>query len=143
MTALPMPPRKVTELVPLPEHPAQVKVPEVENVTGSALASAIPSDTTTRSNALMMVALKTPVMFVLPTVSPRRTSAPTLREGTLIGRHDTRLRADVSHSRGATATAPTCLEHLRYFFAKRRRKPAAAPMRPVPNRTMLAGSGTV
>ena len=66
MTALPIPPRKVTELVPLPEHPAQVKVPEVENVTGSALASAIPSDTTTRSNALMMVALKTPVMFVPP-----------------------------------------------------------------------------
>src|SRR6185503_6164653 len=62
MRALPMPPRKVTELVPLPAHPAQVKVPEVENVTGSAFASAIPSDTIARSNALMMDALKTPFM---------------------------------------------------------------------------------
>jgi hypothetical protein len=57
-----MPPKNVTELVPLPAHPAQVKVPEVENVTGSAFASAIPSDTIARSNALMMDALKTPFM---------------------------------------------------------------------------------
>ena len=62
MRALPMPPRKVTELVPLPLHPAQVKVPEVENVTGSALASDIPSDTIARSNALMRDVLKTPFM---------------------------------------------------------------------------------
>src|SRR5678816_1892130 len=66
MTALPMPPRNVTELVPLPLHPPQVKVPEVENVTGSALASVIPRDTIPRSNALMMVALKTPVMVCAP-----------------------------------------------------------------------------
>jgi len=39
ITALPIPPRKVTALVPLPEHPAQVNVPDVENVTGSALAA--------------------------------------------------------------------------------------------------------
>jgi len=62
MRALPMPPRNVTELLPLPAHPAQVKVPEVENVTGSALASDIPSDAIARSNALMMDALKTPFM---------------------------------------------------------------------------------
>ena len=37
--ALPLPPRKVTELVPLPAHPPQVNVPEVEKVTGSALAA--------------------------------------------------------------------------------------------------------
>ena len=66
MRALPMPPRKVTEFVPLPLHPPQVKVPEVENVTGSALASAIPSDTIARSNALMRDALKTPFMVLLP-----------------------------------------------------------------------------
>jgi len=29
MNALPMPPRNVTEFVPLPEQPAQVKMPEV------------------------------------------------------------------------------------------------------------------
>jgi hypothetical protein len=63
MRALPMPPRKVTELVPLPLHPAQVKVPDVENVTGSALASDIPSDTIARSNALMRDVLKTPFMI--------------------------------------------------------------------------------
>jgi hypothetical protein len=62
MRALPMPPRKVTELVPLPAHPAQVKTPDVENVTGSAFASAIPSDTIARSNALMSDVLKTPFM---------------------------------------------------------------------------------
>src|SRR5262245_27166043 len=68
MNALPMPPRKVTELEPLPEHPPQVNVPKVLNVTGSALASDIPSDETTRSNALMKVALKRPFM-VLPSVT--------------------------------------------------------------------------
>ena len=36
ISAFPMPPRKVTELVPLPEQPAHVKVPEVLKVTGSA-----------------------------------------------------------------------------------------------------------
>ena len=39
MTAFPIPPRNVTELVPLPAQPAHVNVPEVENVTGSALAT--------------------------------------------------------------------------------------------------------
>lgn len=36
--ALPIPPGKVTELVPLPAQPTHVKVPAVLNVTGSALA---------------------------------------------------------------------------------------------------------
>ena len=39
ITALPIPPRKVTALVPLPEHPAHVNTPDVEKVTGSALAA--------------------------------------------------------------------------------------------------------
>jgi hypothetical protein len=63
MTALPMPPRNVTELVPLPEHPAQVKVPEVEKVTGSALAADTPSDAIKRSGAHLRMIARTPVML--------------------------------------------------------------------------------
>ena len=66
MRALPMPPKKVTELLPLPAHPPHVKVPEVENVTGSALASELASVTIASSNALISVALKTPAMSVAP-----------------------------------------------------------------------------
>ncbi len=62
MRALPIPPRKVTELEPLPAHPPQVKMPDVENVTGSALASVLPSETIARSNALIRVTLKTLAM---------------------------------------------------------------------------------
>jgi len=58
MRALPMPPRKVTEFVPLPAQPAHVKVPDVVKVTGSALASDVPTATIARSNALIRVALK-------------------------------------------------------------------------------------
>ena len=57
MSALPMF-RKVTELVPLPPQPAHVKVPDVEKVTGSALAADVLSVTIARSNALIRVALK-------------------------------------------------------------------------------------
>src|ERR1044072_7841642 len=71
MRALPMPPRKVTEFVPLPAQPAQVKVPEVEKVTGSALASDVASVTIARSNALIRVALKTLAMFCSPFCLPR------------------------------------------------------------------------
>jgi|SRR6185369_15870267 len=39
ISALPMPPKNVTELEPLPEQPPQVNTPEVENVTGSAFAA--------------------------------------------------------------------------------------------------------
>jgi hypothetical protein len=63
MRALPIPPRKVTELVPLPAQPPHVKVPDVEKVTGSALASDVPSATIARSNALIRVAFKMPAMF--------------------------------------------------------------------------------
>lgn len=45
------PPRKVTELVPLPEHPAHVKVPEVEKVTGSAFACDVPTTSIAIANA--------------------------------------------------------------------------------------------
>jgi len=65
MSALPMF-RKVTELVPLPLQPPHVKVPDVEKVTGSALASDIPSDSIARSNALIRVVLKTPAMLLAP-----------------------------------------------------------------------------
>ena len=63
MRALPAPPRKVTELVPLPLQPTHVKVPDVENVTASALASDVPSVTIAKSNALIRVALKRLAMF--------------------------------------------------------------------------------
>ena len=58
ITALPMPPRKVTELVPLPEQPAQVKVPDVEKVTGSAFASDVASVAIATSKTPIKVALK-------------------------------------------------------------------------------------
>src|SRR5688572_24648788 len=38
MRALPIPPKKVTEFEPLPAQPTHVKMPDVENVTGSAFA---------------------------------------------------------------------------------------------------------
>ena len=63
MRALPMPPRNVTELVPLPAQPAHVKVPDVEKVTGSALASDVPSESTASSNALIRVAFNIFAMF--------------------------------------------------------------------------------
>jgi hypothetical protein len=74
--AFPIPPKKVTELVPLPEQPAQVKVPDVVKVTGSALASDVPSANIATTNALIRVALKKLVMFNLCCTLP--TSAPAL-----------------------------------------------------------------
>ena len=111
MRALPMPPRKVTELVPLPAHPAQVKTPDVENVTGSAFASAIPSDTIARSNALMRDVLKTPFM-VAPLFSFRFDLRPhNPEQGTsivawLMG---TRLIADDPHNGGHAVIEDTHL----------------------------------
>jgi hypothetical protein len=51
------PPKKVTEFVPLPAQPAHVKVPEVLNVTGSALATALPSVTTANAVTLKAIGL--------------------------------------------------------------------------------------
>ena len=65
ISALPLPPRNVTELVPLPEHPAQVKTSEVEKVTGSAFAFDVASVTTARSSAPMTAAFIKPTMFGL------------------------------------------------------------------------------
>ena len=79
--ALPIPPRKVTELEPLPAHPPQVKIPDVENVTGSALASDVPSEIIARSNALIRVVLKTLAMSaplcasIAPSALPQRGNA--------------------------------------------------------------------
>ena len=57
------PPRKVTELVPLPEHPAQVKVPEVEKVTGSAFACDVPTTSIAIANAPIANAFNRLFMF--------------------------------------------------------------------------------
>lgn len=57
MRAFPIPPKNVTELVPLPAQPAQVKVPDVEKVTGSALASDIAIESVVKNNKLIRVAL--------------------------------------------------------------------------------------
>lgn len=53
--ALPIPPKKVTELVPLPAQPAQVKVPDVEKVTGSAFAVDAPIAMKPASSAVIRV----------------------------------------------------------------------------------------
>src|SRR5437762_8954990 len=66
MSALPTPPRKVTELLPLPAQPPQVKTPEVVNVTGSAFACDVPKATTARSRAPMIDALKMCAIFRSP-----------------------------------------------------------------------------
>jgi len=63
MRALPMPPRKVTELVPLPAQPAQVKVPDVEKVTGSAFAADVASVAIATSKAPIKVVLKRRAIF--------------------------------------------------------------------------------
>src|SRR5688500_20293726 len=61
INALPMPPRKVTELVPLSVQPAQVKTPDVENVTGFVFAVEAP--------IVMKTAHKSSKLFCLYTVS--------------------------------------------------------------------------
>jgi len=66
MNALPMPPRNVTEFVPLPEHPLQVKTPEVENVTGSANAAETPNPNT-KNNVAASLNLKS---ILAPTGAP-------------------------------------------------------------------------
>ena len=63
--ALPIPPRKVTEFVPLPAQPAHVKVPDVEKVIGSAFASDVASVVIATRNAVIKVALKRFAMYVL------------------------------------------------------------------------------
>lgn len=63
--ALPIPPRKVTEFVPLPAQPAHVKVPDVEKVIGSAFASDVASVVIATRNAVIKVALKKCAMYVL------------------------------------------------------------------------------
>jgi len=60
--ALPIPPEKVTELVPLPAQPAHVNVPEVEKVTGSALAVSAATVAIVRNNRLVRVDFKKRVM---------------------------------------------------------------------------------
>ena len=81
MSALPMPPRKVTELVPLPVQPAHEKVPDVEKVTGSAFASDVPSANIARSNAPMRLVLSILAMFA-PLFLPRLHVRTALKGGT-------------------------------------------------------------
>jgi hypothetical protein len=71
INALPIPPRKVTELEPLPEQPAQVKVPDVENVTGSAFATPCPKAKIAKAITLRasgLIKLKTRIVDGLPLV---------------------------------------------------------------------------
>jgi hypothetical protein len=65
ISALPPPPRNVTELVPLPAQPPQVKTPDVEKVTGSAFALDVARETTARSSAPITAAFVKPTMFIL------------------------------------------------------------------------------
>ena len=71
ISALPPPPRNVTELVPLPAHPAQVKTPDVEKVTGSAFAFDVARVTTARSSTPITAAFVKPTMFILLWVALR------------------------------------------------------------------------
>lgn len=64
MSALPWPPKKVTELDPLPAQPAHVKVPDVEKVTGSAFAFDVASATVARRSPLIRAVLKMAAIFV-------------------------------------------------------------------------------
>ena len=66
INAFPPPPRKVTELVPLPEQPPQVNVPEVEKVTGSAFACDVPTTKTAIANAPIANAFNSLFMFSAP-----------------------------------------------------------------------------
>jgi hypothetical protein len=69
MSALPMPPRKVTEFEPLPAHPTQVKMPDVEKVTGSAATAEAPSATRSTNAAITSVDLAAPGMTT-PLLTP-------------------------------------------------------------------------
>ena len=64
MSALPIPPRNVTEFVPLPAQPAHVNVPDVENVTASAFAVDVPSTTITSRSKLNRVVFSMPVIIL-------------------------------------------------------------------------------
>ena len=106
--ALPIPPPKVTELEPLPVHPAQVKIPDVENVTGSALASDVPSETIARSNALIRVTLKTLAMSA-PFVCLDRAFRTASNEGTPSrGLNSTRLKLMTLTAAGQKQPLKTC-----------------------------------
>jgi hypothetical protein len=69
---------KVTELVPLPAQPAQVKVPDVVNVTGSAFAVDAPIAMKPASTAVItIVFINRAMLFVSPlstAFDPGRTS---------------------------------------------------------------------
>ena len=70
INALPMPPRKVTEFEPLPAQPAQVKIPDVENVTGSAFAVEAPIAMKPASTAVITIVFINRAMFVIPLSVP-------------------------------------------------------------------------
>ncbi len=64
--AFPEPPKKVTELVPLPVQPPQVKVPDVLNVTGSACAAEAPNANRAASRAVIRDVFKKRAMMWSP-----------------------------------------------------------------------------
>ena len=61
---------KVTELVPLPAQPAQVKVPDVEKVTGSAFAVDAPIAMRPASSTVIIVVFINRAIFVIPSQKP-------------------------------------------------------------------------
>ena len=73
INALPMPPKNVTELVPLPAHPPQVKVPDVVKVTGSAFAVEAPKANRPVSSAVIKDVFNKRAMFVVPFCLPDST----------------------------------------------------------------------
>lgn len=66
INALPIPPKNVTELVPLPEQPPQVKVPDVVKVTGSAFAVEAPIAMRPASSTVISVVFISRAMCVIP-----------------------------------------------------------------------------
>ena len=81
---------KVTELVPLPPHPPQVKVPEVVKVTGSAFACDVPTTSRITANApianafiKLFILLSSPVSLWFLSCHRRKPGRPALRPGAL------------------------------------------------------------
>jgi hypothetical protein len=117
INALPMPPKKVTEFVPLPAQPAQVKVPDVEKVTGSAFAVDAPTAMKPASSTVIRVILMKRAMCVLSPLSTAfdlgRTSIElgvvALRDeqtGILCSGHGTQVIGQCQSTCGASAGGP-------------------------------------
>jgi hypothetical protein len=105
-----MPPRNVTELVPLPAHPAQVKVPDVVNVTGSAFAVEAPIAMKPASIAAITIVFINRAMFL---ISPLSTFFDLGRTSTEPGVWKLFARADKYSAPDMTLGLGLMLFHLR------------------------------